>query len=160
MEESQNARRQIQHELDELMGKMTTLEEELYESKTMQLELLDNIKMLEEQIDELQIKLERASYGIYHAKRSDKIDEALGSYLNKFPERDQLKIMFLRESEGVYFFGQKRVYIKIERGNQIMVRVGGGYICIDDFITQYTQQEADKIERSNALERFQNKTAL
>ena len=46
--------------------------------------------------------------------------------------------MFLRESEGVYFFGQKRVYIKIERGNQIMVRVGGGYISIDEFIEQYT----------------------
>jgi len=58
--------------------------------------------------------------------------------LNKFPEREKLKIMFLRESEGVYFFGQKRVYIKIERGNQIMVRVGGGYISIDEFIEQYT----------------------
>ena len=41
-----------------------------------------------------------------------------------------------------------------------MVRVGGGYICIDDFILQYTQVEADKIERSNALDRFTNKTAL
>lgn len=46
--------------------------------------------------------------------------------------------MFLRESEGVYQFGQKRVYIKIERGNNLMVRVGGGYIAIDDFIDQYT----------------------
>ena len=133
---------------------MTVLEEELYESKTMQLELLENIRLLEEQIHDLNTKLERASFGIYHAKRNDKIDEALGAYINKYPERDQLKIMFLRETEGVYFFGQKRVYIKIERGNQIMVRVGGGYICIDDFIVQYTQQEADKIDRSNALERF------
>ena len=35
------------------MQKMTILEEELYESKSMQLELLDNIKMLEEQIEEM-----------------------------------------------------------------------------------------------------------
>ena len=54
---------------------------------------------------------------IYIAKKNDKIDHALGNYLNKYPERDNLKIMFLRESEGVYFFGQKRVYIKIERGS-------------------------------------------
>ena len=47
----------------------------------------------------------------------DKIDKSLGKYLNKYPERDNLKIMFLRESEGVYFFGQKRVYIKVEKGN-------------------------------------------
>ncbi len=50
------------------------------------------------------------------------------------PERKNLKIMFLRESEGVYFFGKKRVYIKVEQGNKIMVRVGGGYIAIDEFI--------------------------
>ena len=42
--------------------------------------------------------------------------------------------MFLRESEGVYQFGQKRVYIKIEHGDQIHVRVGGGFMHIDDFI--------------------------
>ena len=54
--------------------------------------------------------------------------------MNTLPERNDLKIMFMRESEGVYFFGKKRVYIKIEGGNKIMVRVGGGFIAIDDFI--------------------------
>ena len=42
--------------------------------------------------------------------------------------------MFIRESEGVYSFGSKRVYIKIEKGNTIKVRVGGGYMGIDEFI--------------------------
>lgn len=71
-----------------------------------------------------------------------------------------MKIMFLRESEGVYFFGKKRVYIKIEQGNKIMVRVGGGYIAIDDFIEQYTDQEIEKIERHNAFDRFTNKRMI
>ena len=62
----------------------------------------------------------------------------MASYLNKFPERDQMKIMFLRESEGVYQFGQKRVYVKVEKGDTILVRVGGGYMHIDEFISQYT----------------------
>jgi hypothetical protein len=45
-----------------------------------------------------------------------------------------MKIMFLRESEGVYQFGQKRIYIKIEKGHKILVRVGGGYMGIEEFI--------------------------
>ena len=73
-------------------------------------------------------------YHIYIPKKNDTIDQKLGNYLNTLPERNDLKIMFMRESEGVYFFGKKRVYIKIEGGNKIMVRVGGGFIAIDDFI--------------------------
>ena len=46
--------------------------------------------------------------------------------------------MFLRESEGVYKFGSKRVYLKVEKGGHIFVRVGGGFLSIDDFIDQYT----------------------
>ena len=49
-----------------------------------------------------------------------------------------MNIMFLRESEGVYQFGQKRVYIKVEAGNKLLVRVGGGFIGIDEFIQGYT----------------------
>ena len=68
---------------------------------------------------------------IYIAKKHDKIDKALGDYLNTYPERNEMKIMFLRESEGVYQFGSKRVYVKVEKGNQILCRVGGGYMHID-----------------------------
>ena len=42
--------------------------------------------------------------------------------------------MFLRESEGVYLFGQKRVYVKVEKGDKLLVRVGGGFMQIDDFV--------------------------
>lgn len=62
--------------------------------------------------------------------------------------------MFLRESEGVYQFGQKRVHIKVEKGNQIFVRVGGGYMHVQEFIREFAQIEKDKIERNNALSHF------
>jgi hypothetical protein len=68
--------------------------------------------------------------------------------------------MFLRETEGVYQFGQKRVYVKIEKGNQILCRVGGGFMHIDEFILQYTNTEQEKIERRDVLERFQNKSVV
>ena len=65
-----------------------------------------------------------------------------------------MKIMFLRESEGVYQFGQKRVYIKIEKGDRILVRVGGGYLGIDEFIKTYTQEEVEKINRKHVIQKY------
>lgn len=82
---------------------------------------------------------------IYHANQRSDIDVALGDFLNDYPEKSELKIMFLRESEGVYRFGSKKVYIKIEQGNKILVRVGGGYMHINEFIEKYTSIESDKI---------------
>ena len=53
--------------------------------------------------------------------------------------------MFIRESEGVYQFGSKKIYIKIEKGNQMFVKVGGGFMPIKEFIKKFTPQEAEKI---------------
>ena len=141
--ESEDARRRLKLEVDEMTRKMIVMEEQLFESKSLQLELLDNIKLLENNLKYAEEKLrelisvnEQLERGqaIYIAKKNDRIDNLLAKELNNYPERDKLKIMFLRESEGVYQFGQKRVYIKIERGNTLMVRVGGGYLGIDNFI--------------------------
>ena len=74
----------------------------------------------------------------YIAHKKDRIDEAIGNYINSRPEHSKLQIMFLRETEGVYQFGQKRVYVKIEKGNQIFIRIGGGYLSAKDFIEEYT----------------------
>lgn len=71
---------------------------------------------------------------IYHANEADSTDVVLGEFINEYHKKKPLKIMFLRETEGVYRFGQKRVYIKIEQGNKILVKVGGGYLKIEDFI--------------------------
>ena len=43
---------------------------------------------------------------------------------------------FQRESEGIYKYGKKRVFMKIEK-DQIIIRVGGGYLTIEEFIEQY-----------------------
>lgn len=72
-----------------------------------------------------------------------------------------MKIMFLRESEGVYQFGHRRVHIKIVKGNQLFVRVGGGYVPVKNFIEEFTEPESAKSQRRLAsLERFRNKTTL
>lgn len=42
---------------------------------------------------------------IYIAHKNDTIDLKLANWINKYPERNTMNIMFLRESEGVYRFG-------------------------------------------------------
>ena len=62
----------------------------------------------------------------------------------------------MRESEGVYQFGSKRVAVKIEKDN-IKVRIGSGYISIDDFLVQYTSLEMEKIERKDPNKKITDK---
>ena len=53
-------------------------------------------------------------------------------------------MQFIREQEGIYKYGKKRVFMKIE-GDSIIIRVGGGYLTIEEFIEQYSDgEEAQK----------------
>ena len=91
--------------------------------------------------------------------KGDAIDMRLAEYINNYPDRSRLKIMFQRESEGVYLFGTKRVNIRVDNNN-INVRVGGGYLSIDEFLDQYTPTELEKLERKDPLKRFSEKVAV
>ena len=91
--------------------------------------------------------------------KQDSIDVKLAEFINNYPERSKLKIMFMRESEGVYMFGSKRVAVKVEQSN-IKIRVGGGYLSIDEFLDQYTPVELERLERKDPLTRFNQKVAV
>jgi hypothetical protein len=65
----------------------------------------------------------------------------------------------MRESDGVYQFGTKRIAIKVEKDN-IKIRVGGGYLSIDEFLDQYTPLELEKLERKDPLKRLAEKIAI
>lgn len=121
------------NELRKQKEKNAKMDDENFKSKMAQLEQLEQMKgqlqqleqskMLEFQLRmaqskivelvDLNRKLEKHQV-IYIARKYDRIDENLSRFINRYPERDRMKIMFLRESEGVYQFGSKRVYIKIE----------------------------------------------
>lgn len=45
--------------------------------------------------------------------------------------------MFMRESEGVYQFGSRRVCVRVDK-DKINIRVGGGYLSLDEFLDIYT----------------------
>lgn len=71
-----------------------------------------------------------------------------------------MRILFLRESEGVYKFGQRRVFVKVEKGNQIRVKVGGGFMGVQQFLDGYQKSELVKNTKNEVLARFQNKIRL
>ena len=54
-----------------------------------------------------------------------------------------MKVMFVRMDPGIYQFGSKKICIKVEQG-KIIIRVGGGYMYIDEFLDQYTTVELEK----------------
>ena len=96
---------------------------------------------------------------VYIPFTEDEIDVKLAEFINNYPERSKLKIMFLRESQGVYQFGSRRIAVKVER-DKINIRVGGGYLSIDEFLDQYTPLELEKIERKDPLRRFSEKIVV
>ena len=209
LETADNSRKKIKNEFQDANEKIISLEEQLYESKTIQNELLEQLKDIEDKfedkVNELEEKLEmtekqleqsekqleqsekqleqsekrlsvveeleyecqglrkenhKLKYSVYIPRKGDNVDAKLSDYINGRPENDHMKIMFLRESEGVYQFGQKRVYVKVEKGGQVLVRVGGGYMHIEEFIDTYSNNEVEKIHRKDPMSRFQQKLAV
>jgi len=123
--------------------------------------LLNSLKQSEEEVDVLKqyiIDL-KARIAVYIPVKGDPVDMKLAEFINNYPDRQKLKIMFMRESEGVYEFGSRRVAVKVEKG-KINVRVGGGYLSLDEFLDQYTPAELEKLERRDPLKRFSEKVAV
>lgn len=154
LEQSERVRQQLKQDIETLNLKIVDLEESLYESKQIQLDLLDQLQQVEGNLEGAQDKIRELlelnsmlekDLPIYIPKKYSQIDIALSNFINDYPERDSLKILFLRESEGVYRFGSRRVYIKIGKNKQILVRVGGGFVGIKDFLQQFTPLETEKL---------------
>ena len=101
----------------------------------------------------------KSRIAVYIPVKNDQIDKRLAEYINNFPDRQKLKIMFMRESEGVYQFGTKRVAVRVDK-DRINIRVGGGFLSIDEFLDQYTTIELEKLERRDPLKKFAEKLAL
>ena len=71
----------------------------------------------------------------YEADEEDPIDKELGRYINS--REDPLMVSFTKETNGVYLFGTRRVFVKLEQG-KIILKVGGGYMLPEELIAVYT----------------------
>ena len=137
------------------------LESKVYKSNGTALELLKNLRDCEAEIDTLRQYIVdlKSRIAVYIPVKGDPVDKKLAEYINNFPERQKLKIMFMRESEGVYQFGSKRVGLKVAK-DKIEIRVGGGFLSIDEFLDQYTPAELEKLERKDPLKRISERIAV
>ena len=83
----------------------------------------------------------KKNYPVYFPLKEDPLDFALGNYLNS---RDLgLSVPFIREGGGVYVFGTRKILINYER-NKLTVKVGGGFLPIEEFINAYSDIELEK----------------
>lgn len=155
----QNTALQRSHE--DMNAYVLEMEEKVYKSNKISLELLKQLKDAEREISMLQQYIVdlKSRIAVYIPVKNDDIDKQLAEFINNFPDRSKLKVMFMRESEGVYMFGSKKICVKVEHNN-IKIRVGGGYLSIDEFLDQYTPVELEKMERSNPVKRFNEKIAV
>lgn len=141
----------ISSSLEQQNTYVAQMEEKIYKSNKISLEILKQLKDAEVEIDCLKQYIVdlKTRINVYLPVKEDFIDKRLADYINNYPDREKLKLMFLRDSPGVYLYGTRRINLKIEKAGTIKVRVGGGYLSIDEFIDQYTPQELEKIERLN-----------
>ena len=56
----------------------------------------------------------KARVAVYVPLKNDAIDLKMAEFINNYPDRNRLKIMFMRESSGVYEFGSKKVVVRVE----------------------------------------------
>ena len=80
------------------------LEDKAFKANKTSLELLKSLRDSEVEIEALKAYILdlKTKIAVYIPVKHDPIDNRLAEFINNYPERSKLKIMFLRESEGVY----------------------------------------------------------
>jgi len=154
-------KQQLHSDLQAASDYMATLEEKCYNANKTTLDLLKTMRGYEEEISQLKAYIleMKARVAIYIPIKEDPVDMKMAEYINNYPDRTRLKIMFMRESSGVYAFGTKRINVEVQQ-DRIKVRVGGGYLSIDEFIDQYTPTEVEKQLSRDPLMKFSGKVAV
>lgn len=51
--------------------------------------------------------------------------------------------------DGYYLFGTRKIFAKILNG-RLIIRVGGGFVVIEEFISQFAEKELVNLERMRA----------
>ena len=107
----QQSNKLLQNDLDAASSYILELENKFYKAQRTSLDLIKKLKQAEGNVDDLQAEIEvlrnhiidlKSRIAVYIPVKDDKIDKKIAEYINNYPDRQKLKIMFMRESEGVY----------------------------------------------------------
>lgn len=115
--------------------------------------MIDAIDKKGEEIDGLKRSMSQVKEQnmVYVALKDDPVDVALADHLAV--QEPPVPIKFLRQGGGNYLFGTKKIYVKFENC-KLLVRVGGGFTGIDEFLKIYTPVELEKKDSPDASPRF------
>ena len=126
--------RVVDEKLEELHEILDEKNSEIDELNSILKQRLDRVKDLKRQLGK--------STTNYNAAKGDLVDEMLAEYLSIAGNRVPVR----RLGGGFYLFGTKKIYAKIMNG-KLVVRVGGGYMVIDEFIKTYSEPELNKLHK-------------
>ena len=126
----------LEAEIDDLYNKMELLEEEIARLKEIIAELEAEIRAL--------LNRKPVLPQIYIPVKGDEIDEKLAEYINT----NGTLVPWVRLSKGNYTYGTKKVGLKYMR-DHLIVRVGGGYMEIEEFVANYEDIELAKMNQQD-----------
>lgn len=152
----------LRNEIDSYLEKSAKTEltiEEIFELLYANVEIKKKLKILLASIDEfsknlgelrkkyLKKKSEVPVNKNYKAIKGDAVDEMLGNWINTHGWEIEIK----RLGGGFYMFGEKKIFAKIING-KLIIRVGGGYMNIDEFMQHYGMMELARQQRAFEME--------
>lgn len=79
---------------------------------------------------------------VFHMPKGDVLDQMLSHYINQA----NCPVPIRKIGNGFYLFGTKKIYAKILNG-KLVIRVGGGFMIIEEFIATYADSEMNKISK-------------
>mmetsp|Transcript_34070 Transcript_34070/g.33265 ORF Transcript_34070/g.33265 Transcript_34070/m.33265 type:complete len:95 (-) Transcript_34070:100-384(-) len=79
---------------------------------------------------------------LHVSKKGDRIAEALAVALTS----QKIKFPIKKLDNGFYVFGTRKVLFKVLGENQLVVRVGTGFLPFAEFMAQYYEKEARAVE--------------
>ncbi len=82
-----------------------------------QQDLLVQVKEREQELERMSEylnDLQKINF-VYQPVKDDPIDKKLAEYINNNQVHRKASMLFVREQEGVYSYGKRRVFIKIEK---------------------------------------------
>jgi len=81
----------------------------------------------------------------FQPEKGDMLDQMLAHYVNEAGCIVPIKKL----GDGFYLFGTRKIYAKIQAG-KLIIRVGGGWMIITEFIEHYADEEMRKLDALRA----------
>lgn len=142
---------QVKQKNKELKARSELIDSENEQYKEIIEQFRNDLSKQAEENSDLSKELKSALSKIPH--REEKID-TIDYALKKFFKENQMKNPFVKISEGIYNFANKRLNFSLKNEFPV-VRVGGGYMFVDEFLKMYNTHNKKKEElpvRSQSLE--------